>query len=404
MLALSCGYGKNASISSSLCVANNIEETRDSMGQDKVLIEASCNSSSSSSLGPNTCLMARDSKVTPTLEPNLSSDNEEEDDDVASLKKKGEIVFRAIGKKKIACSNFVEILVVAIESKKIIDELQSHDEEHEETIENLHSLADDFKRALLEEQTTKEALEETFALELSRVKETHDRALVVANYLKLKNDKLVFVNAKLLEDIEHLKNGSMDVESALTKLTESHELLKASYLKECSSLPSPLAINDDACATNSTSCEASILKENVELRAQLELLTSKYEKLEKNHEKLSSSNEDVLVSHARLNLAHEAISTKVTSCEPHVVTSTISTKNVIFLCASPSNLSTHTIATSCDELPLMHCFSNNEASTSSSTCVVTNHVEVIKDLEAQVTLLKKDLVKGHEGKSKLDKI
>jgi hypothetical protein len=226
----------------------------------------------------------------------------------------------------------------------------------------------------------------------------------VANYLKLKNDKLVFINAKLLEDVEHLKNGSMDVESALTKLTESHELHKASNLKECSNLPSPLAINDDACATNSTSCEASILKENIELRAQLELLTSKYEKLEENHKKLSSSNKDLLVSHARLNLAHEAISTKVTSCEPHVVTSTISTKNVIFLCASPSNLSTHTIATSCDELPLMHCFSNNEASTSSSTCVVTNHVEVIKDLEAQVTLLKKDLVKGHEGKSKLDKI
>jgi hypothetical protein len=36
-------------------------------------------------------------------------------------------------------------LVFAIESKKIIDELQSHDEEQEETIENIHSLANDFK-------------------------------------------------------------------------------------------------------------------------------------------------------------------------------------------------------------------------------------------------------------------
>ena len=50
----------------------------------------------------------------------------------------------------------------------------------------------------------------------------------------------------------------------------------------------------------------------------------------------------------------------------------------------------------------MPCCSNNEASTSSSTCVVTNHVEEIKKLKAQVTSLKKDLVKGHEGKSKLD--
>jgi hypothetical protein len=212
-------------------VANNVEETRDSIGQDKVLIGASSNSSSSSYLSPHISLMARGSKVTPTLEPNISCDDEEEDDDVAALRKKGEIVFHAIGKKKIACSKFVEILVVAIESKKIIDKLQSHDEEQEETIENLHSLANDFKRALLEEQTTDEALEEIFSLELSRVKETHDRALEVANDLKFKNEKLAFVNAKLLEDVEHLKNGSRDVESVLTKLTESHEQLKASYLK-----------------------------------------------------------------------------------------------------------------------------------------------------------------------------
>ena len=61
---------------------------------------------------------------------------------------------------------------------------------------------------------------------------------------------------------------------------------------------------DDACATNSISREASILKENVELRSQLELLTSKYGKLEEINEKLSSSNEDLLASHAKLKLAH----------------------------------------------------------------------------------------------------
>jgi hypothetical protein len=225
----------------------------------------------------------------------------------------------------------------------------------------------------------------------------------VANDLKLKNDKLVFVNAKLLEEVEHLKNGSRVIESVLTKLIESHEQLKASYLKECSKLSSPLSVNHDACATNSTSCEASILKENVELRAQLELLTSKYRKLEESHKKLSSSNEDLLVSHARLKLAHGAISTKVTSCEPHLVTSTTS-QNATLPCASPCNSSTHNFATSYDELPSMPCCSNNKASTSSSTCVVTNHVEEIKELEAQVTLLKKDLVKSPEGKSKLYKM
>ena len=159
--------------------------------------------------------------------------------------------------------------------------------------------------------------------------------------------------------------------------------------------------NDDACDTNSISCEASILKENVELKAQLELLTKKYGKLEESHEKLSSSHEDLLVSHNVLKLAHEA---KVSKLVPHVEISTTSTQYAIFPCASPCNSSTHNVATSCDELLSLLCCSNNEASTSSSTCIVTNHVEEIKELKAQVTSLKKDLEKGHEGKSTLDKV
>jgi hypothetical protein len=171
---------------------------------------------------------------------------------------------------------------------------------------------------------------------------------------------------------------------------ESFELEKQKYI-------------NDACATNYTSCEASIFKDNVELRAQLDLLTSKYGKLEESHGKLSSSHEDLLASHDLLKLAHEAIMSKVTSCEPHVDIST-TTQNALLPCASPSNSSTHIIAKSCDELLSMPCCSNNEASTSSSTCVVTNHVEEIKELKAQVTSLKKDLVKSHEGKSKLEKM
>ncbi|KAK1678268.1 hypothetical protein QYE76_039116 [Lolium multiflorum] len=344
--------------------------------------------------------------IPPTMEPNISrgdkdEDEYEEEDWVVSLRDKGKSVFKVLYKDKIACSHFFEILTTAIESQKLIWM-------HENTIDKKGALereyADDvasLKNELEEEQTIKEALEETFALELSREKENHDRALEMANELKLKNDKLVFVNAKLLEDFEQLKKGSRVIESALTKLTESHEQLKASYLKEHANLPSPIAIDNDACATNSTSCEASTLKENVELRAQLDLLTSNYGKLEENHGKISSSHEDLLASHDRLKLAHEAIISKETPCEPHVDTST-TTQNAILPCASPSNSSTHNIAKSCDELSSLPCCSNNEDSTSSSTCVVTNHVEEIKELKAQVTSLKNDLVKGHEGKCKLD--
>jgi hypothetical protein len=72
--------------------------------------------------------------------------------------------------------------------------------------------------------------------------------------------------------------------------------------------------------------------ENIELRAQLEFLTSNYGKLEESHE-------DLLASHDRLKLAHDAIMSKVTSCEPHVVNST-SSQHAILSCASPSNTST----------------------------------------------------------------
>jgi hypothetical protein len=145
----------------------------------------------------------------------------------------------------------------------------------------------------------------------------------------------------------------VSLEEKLEFIEELHSKIIAKLTKErdlaLAKLSSPIANDNDACATNSTFYEASILMENVELRAQLELLTSKYGKLEESHEKLSSSNEDLLVSHARLKLAHDAISKKVTSCEPHVGISTIS-QNVVLPCASPSNSSSHAIAKSCDEL------------------------------------------------------
>jgi hypothetical protein len=64
--------------------------------------------------------------------------------------------------------------------------------------------------------------------------------------------------------------------------------------------------------------------------AQLELLTSNYEKLEESHESYVA-NENLLVSHARLKLVHEAITTKVTSCEPHVGTSTTSQNSILYV-------------------------------------------------------------------------
>ena len=152
----------------------------------------------------------------------------------------------------------MEIMSIAIDGKKYIEELESHLEEHEVIIEKMEAHGRDYaneiaelSQALEHEQTTKESLEETFALELSRVKESTDRALEVANVFETKNAKLEVSHARLLEDFEHLKNGSRVIKGELIKLTESHAQLEASYLKELAKLSSPIVVNDDACATNS---------------------------------------------------------------------------------------------------------------------------------------------------------
>ncbi|KAE8799969.1 hypothetical protein D1007_24594 [Hordeum vulgare] len=87
--------------------------------------------------------MAKASKVTPTLNPNIShdddvdEDNDEESDNIASLKLKGEMIFKALHKNNLARSNFMGIMSIAIEGKKYTEELEAHLEEHEATIETM---------------------------------------------------------------------------------------------------------------------------------------------------------------------------------------------------------------------------------------------------------------------------
>ncbi|KAE8789363.1 hypothetical protein D1007_36461 [Hordeum vulgare] len=219
--------------------------------------------------------MAKPSKVCPTLNPNVSHDddvddnedenNDEESDIISSLKIKGEMIFKSLYKNNLACSNFLEIMSIATEGKKYIKELEAHLEEHEATIDTMEGHERDYaneiaelSQALENEQTTKESLEETFAIELSRLKESHDRALEVANDFRTKNDKLVVSHAKLVEDYERLKNGSRAIQSSLIELTESHAQLEASYAKELAKLRPPLIQSNFTRKRNiaSTSCFA----------------------------------------------------------------------------------------------------------------------------------------------------
>ena len=63
------------------------------------------------------------------------------------------------------------------------------------------------------------------------MKESHDRALEVANDFETNNEELEVAHAKLLKDFEHLENGSRVIKGEPIKLTESRDQLEASYLK-----------------------------------------------------------------------------------------------------------------------------------------------------------------------------
>src|SRR5664279_4217649 len=133
MPAISCCHDKNASISSSLCMANNVEKTEHPMEQDMELNGASSDISSSSSI-THFCFMAKATKVSPTSKPTVALDDSDdvdvEDEDVseASIREMGKMVFHTLRKNHNACSNFMKIMTIAIESKKLI-------EEYEDTIE-----------------------------------------------------------------------------------------------------------------------------------------------------------------------------------------------------------------------------------------------------------------------------
>ncbi|KAE8768601.1 hypothetical protein D1007_59908 [Hordeum vulgare] len=216
--------------------------------------------------------------------------------------------------------------------------------------------------------------------------------------LRSSKEEIEVAHDKLKKDFEVLLLECNSVKGELIKTSKIYEELQSTHEKSLTATYSSHIV-DDTCTSNSTSFEVSTLKENVELRAQLDLLTSNYGKLEENHVMLTSSHANLLTSHNVQKLAHEAIITKVTSSEPHVDNGTTSSQSTIFPCASPRNSSTHNVATSCDELLSLPCCSNIEAYTSSSTCVDTNHAEEIEELKAQVTSLKKDLEQCHEGMS-----
>ena len=77
-----------------------------------------------------------------------------------------------------------------VERGSTIENLEAREDESVSRERDYANKIADLEEDLEEEQTNKESLEETFALELSKVNETHDRALKVANDFKIKNEEL----------------------------------------------------------------------------------------------------------------------------------------------------------------------------------------------------------------------
>ena len=129
ILSMSCCLDKNVSISSSICLANNVEETEHSLEQDMDFYGASRNSSSSSPIN-HVCLMAKESKISSISNPDISCDDVVEDShgehfDIEFLTKKGEMVFGALPKGSKAIPPLCEIIAYAIKSREIIEDLET---------------------------------------------------------------------------------------------------------------------------------------------------------------------------------------------------------------------------------------------------------------------------------------
>ena len=110
-------------------MTNNVEETQHLLEQDMELNGASSNSSSSLST-THFCLMAKESEVSPTSNPDISCDDVDENShgalmDGESITKKGKMVFGALPKGSKAIPPLSEIIVCAIKSREIIEDLET---------------------------------------------------------------------------------------------------------------------------------------------------------------------------------------------------------------------------------------------------------------------------------------
>ncbi|KAE8781644.1 hypothetical protein D1007_45169 [Hordeum vulgare] len=190
------------------------------------------------------CLMARgNDEVSSSLSDNDDICNEDDDDDFTeNLYEIGKILHRA---KHNAYQRFQDVLAYFSKHNDLFDYEQSKSEQLEHELDKAHQTCRDLR-------SSKEEIE--------------------------------IAHRKLKEDFELLILECNNVKGELIKISKIYEELQSTHEKSQIATYSSHIV-DDTCASNSTSFEASTLKENVELCAQLDLLTNNYGKLEESREK-----------------------------------------------------------------------------------------------------------------------
>ncbi|TVT97828.1 hypothetical protein EJB05_56901, partial [Eragrostis curvula] len=144
-----------------------------------------------------------------------------------------------------------------------------------------------------------------------------------------------------LEKQEEFLIGKMEELEALSVEHEKLNHMHISLTNDYDNLK-----KDNACATNSFLCVASLQQENCNLKAQLGMLTSKQVNLQKSHEKLLCSHEHLIESHAMLEISHEVILTMVKSYQSHTCNCTSTQMSIDLSCA---NICCSQVKSSCDE-------------------------------------------------------
>jgi hypothetical protein len=104
-----------------------------------------------------------------------------------------------------------------------------------------------------------------------------------------------------IEELNALNKEHGKLKHSLISLIGKHENLEKEY----------------ACITNVPFCVDPLEKENINLNAQLEVLTSKYVKMQKDYEMLKCSHEDLQDAHVMLQVSHMVMVTSVKHFQPH---------------------------------------------------------------------------------------